>query len=897
MSQPRSSITLDPQVDFANTLAMIIPRESLEMIDLHGQSVENAKNIVTSVITNASGATWDRLRIVTGRGNHVNSKGERGSIKKSFKEWFEAARTDNMKLEEFDGYYEVVIYKKIPLRDPLYAFMRENISNILTSSIDELKIKASQKDICSLIELSIRFDRGHGVGKDYKKSTACLLEIKACGDVYVEYELGCRYYLGKGIRQNDAEAIKYFTLSADKGYIPSACVLADIYRLGITGKANPVLAHKYYLIAAEAGYPESARRVGESFNEGSGCNGQNLDLAIHWLKIAVAGKDAPAAFSLYFIYQKTDPKLAFHYLALSAELGEPDGQLFYGLHLFYGMNGTTKDMKQGIKWFIEAGKQGQADALFILCKLTMKNQPDLAIKYLVSAAEARSVDAQCNILFYTESLKKAVLAADSKKDKTVVLFTKELQAKIKKLFLQQHNETILKIYDIEIKEVIIEMMQDEGDADYVNKAQSLLKIMAKSKSNWAMYTYSMNNLHGVGSVIKINSKLAYTQLQQGEKSGDGDCLALLGRYWVHGLGLHLPVKERVNVENGLSYYARATQKNNPLAHSDLGNYYSSTSFPKSIEHYEKAMQHSMPNKPSISAQIGLYANSAAQLGLIYEVGGRGIRADICKALAYFKLAASHGSLDAKKILNSPERLRRMKVNPEAITMIRSWENLQTWERLQAHADTVPADPAKVKSEAEFIKNLTELAATGDGFALDTLAMLKKDIELKHLFSETKTVPAETKKADPKKNPPATNKPTPSSTKPASQLVTVLKPQPTLIVVNTAAVTLEVKGDVVYDKSYSLGGKPRVADTPTVKKLKKQTSLAFFAVKSGEDKIDAVVQCNEESEFTQIQQLQTTLSCTGKFFKSSSKNRYFVLEGLTLPMANQKPSVSTQVFAK
>jgi TPR repeat protein len=888
MSRPRSLTTLDPKVDFANTLSIIFPRESLELIDLHGQSVEKAKDIVTSVITNASGSTWDRLRIVTGRGNHVNSKGERGTIYNSFKEWFEAVRTNNMRLEEFDGYYEVVIYKNIPLRDPVYAFMKENLSSMLTSSIDELKANASKGDLSSLIELSIRYDRGHGVQKDYKKSTSCLLKIKDCGDVYVEYEIGVRYFIGKGIKQNNAEAIRYLTLSADKGYIQSAFVLADIYRHGNTGKADPVLAHKYYLIAAEAKHhPESSRRVGDSFNDGSACGGRNLDLAIQWLKIAVEGGDAPAAFSLFFIYKSSDPALALHYLSISAKLGEPDAQLFYGLHLFFGLLGIKKDMKEGIVWLIESGKQDQPYALFVLSRLTLRHNSDLAIKYLISAAEAGSIDAQCNILFNSESIKKAVLEADSKKEKTIVLFTKDLQDKIKKLFLEQDNETLLKLYDLSIKDIIIDMMQDEDDAGYVNKAYSLLKIMAKKRFTWAIYNYSSSNLHGVGSIIKINSKLAYTQLQHGERLGDGDCLALLGRYWVHGLGVHLPENERVNVEKGLSYYARATEKNNPLAHSDLGNFYSSSSFPKSIEHYEKAMQHSMPNQPAISAQIGLYENSATQLGLIYEAGGRGIRADIYKALAYFKLAASHGSSDAKRILNSPQRMSRMKVNPEAIAMIKSWENLQTWEHLQAHASSIPADPTKVKSEAEFMKNLTELAASGDEFSQDTLAMLKKAPDFKHLFStETKTIPAETKKIAVELGS-AVKKPQAPSAKPSSLPVTELKQQSTPIVQTPAKHEAEAKSTIIYDKSYSIGNKQRVKDTPTIVELKTQSSLPFFALKNTAGKVDAVVVINQETDFALLKQLQTTLHYPGKFFKSS-KYKYFVFEGLTLPSSNDKP---------
>lgn len=77
------------------------------VLDLHGDSLREAKSRVLHMFANAGGTT--RFRIITGRGNHININGSRTVLFNSFKSWVEdtafAERIQQVK--QFDGYFEL----------------------------------------------------------------------------------------------------------------------------------------------------------------------------------------------------------------------------------------------------------------------------------------------------------------------------------------------------------------------------------------------------------------------------------------------------------------------------------------------------------------------------------------------------------------------------------------------------------------------------------------------------------------------------------------------------------------------------------------------------------------------------------------------------------------------
>ena len=73
-------------------------------------------------------------------------------------------------------------------------------------------------------------------------------------DVDAQNQLGSAYNEGKaGLKQDYAEALKWFRQAADKGYAPALYNLGLAYDLGHGVPADDKQAFKYYLMAAEGG--------------------------------------------------------------------------------------------------------------------------------------------------------------------------------------------------------------------------------------------------------------------------------------------------------------------------------------------------------------------------------------------------------------------------------------------------------------------------------------------------------------------------------------------------------------------------------------------------------------------------------------------------------------------
>jgi hypothetical protein len=97
------------------------------MVDLHGMSAESAQELVAHHVGQAHVRGWNKIRFVTGRGNHVNARGERGTLYKSFKDWLGNLQDKVVKIDQYDGYYEVDIKDGIAVRNPFSALMNEQL--------------------------------------------------------------------------------------------------------------------------------------------------------------------------------------------------------------------------------------------------------------------------------------------------------------------------------------------------------------------------------------------------------------------------------------------------------------------------------------------------------------------------------------------------------------------------------------------------------------------------------------------------------------------------------------------------------------------------------------------------------------------------------------------------
>ncbi|HVY53461.1 MAG TPA: Smr/MutS family protein, partial [Gammaproteobacteria bacterium] len=145
-----------------NSLLEAHQPEQILMVDLHGFSVEKAKKAVIARIKDAPLLGQQKIRFVTGRGNHVNAQGERGTLYKNFKEWLKEVEGGISHIQEFDGYYEIDVKSDMPIRDPFRAFLNNGVKEYLKDNFETIKANSEKGDTDDLLPLAICYDNGLG---------------------------------------------------------------------------------------------------------------------------------------------------------------------------------------------------------------------------------------------------------------------------------------------------------------------------------------------------------------------------------------------------------------------------------------------------------------------------------------------------------------------------------------------------------------------------------------------------------------------------------------------------------------------------------------------------------------------------------------------------------------
>ena len=131
---------------------------------------------------------------------------------------------------------------------------------------------------------------------------AALKKAAESGDPKAQCELGVLYFNGDGLAKSIPEAIRLFTLSAEKKYLESQTNLGWIYRHS-PGYLDPVKSAKYYLAAAQQGDPESQYVMALMYKAGEGV-AKNEKEAAAWLLKAAGQKHPEAQSALGDLYEK-----------------------------------------------------------------------------------------------------------------------------------------------------------------------------------------------------------------------------------------------------------------------------------------------------------------------------------------------------------------------------------------------------------------------------------------------------------------------------------------------------------------------------------------------------------------------------------------------------------------
>ncbi|MDR2170394.1 MAG: sel1 repeat family protein [Planctomycetaceae bacterium] len=253
-------------------------------------------------------------------------------------------------------------------------------------------------------------------------------------DAELLYDVGKLFEVGRGGKKDYAEMIKWFTQSADKGFLDAQFEIATRYRFGIGhfpqdekksseyyqkcaagadenspniqlckgvcfqygyGRdKNAAEAEKWLRKSAEQGFARGQTALGIFLEETAEGGIKKRQEAFEWYKKAAEQNDVYAMMKTGNFYHRgvgapPDDKLALKWYIKAAETNEPEAQ--YQLGVWFD-DGKLFNKGSEFQWYKKAAEQGHVLAqvhlglCFLLGKGTRKNKSE-AEKWLKQAAE------------------------------------------------------------------------------------------------------------------------------------------------------------------------------------------------------------------------------------------------------------------------------------------------------------------------------------------------------------------------------------------------------------------------------------------------------------------------------------------------------------------------------
>jgi TPR repeat protein len=107
------------------------------------------------------------------------------------------------------------------------------------------------------------------------------------GDAEAQVALGLMYMNGRGVAQNNSEAVKWYRLAAEQGKVGVQWLLGWMYEDGIFVAQNYQESLRWYRLAADQGDSDSYLALGIMYENGTGVPKSDQE-ALKWYELAAA---------------------------------------------------------------------------------------------------------------------------------------------------------------------------------------------------------------------------------------------------------------------------------------------------------------------------------------------------------------------------------------------------------------------------------------------------------------------------------------------------------------------------------------------------------------------------------------------------------------------------------
>jgi len=225
------------------------------------------------------------------------------------------------------------------------------------------------------------------------------------GYAIAQFNLGWMYGAGKGVAQDDKQAVKWYRKAANQGHAKAQYNLGLMYANGEGVAQDDKHAVRWYRKAADQGYASAQYNLGWRYDTGKGV-AQDDKQAVKWYRKAANQGHASAQFNLGLMYGAgkgvaQDDKQAVKWYRKAANQGRAKAQFNLGL-MYANGEGVAQDDKQAVKWYRKAADQGYARAQYNLGLIYEYGNSVIDKSYKLA------------IEYYKNSIKGDELSTDSK---------------------------------------------------------------------------------------------------------------------------------------------------------------------------------------------------------------------------------------------------------------------------------------------------------------------------------------------------------------------------------------------------------------------------------------------------------------------------------------------------
>lgn len=488
------------------------------MLDFHGSSVAQARSALDYYLQLSVDIGLQELRVVTGRGNHVNARGERGTLYHDLPQYLTQSPFKDrvLKCEARDGHY-VLRLKTNGITSQNEAHETSAFDAFLKSQLPILREGANSNHPIFMMLYAEILEKGqYGEAQNFPKAASLYGKAAELGLPPAMHEYGRCYLHGVGVKQSDAEAVKWVEKAHNIGYPPSTESLAAWKHTGLPNyPANEAEGLQLYQLAIQQGSTKAMRLIAtlhleaKRFSESFKLYKQAADLG------DVIAQYNTGVNYLYGQGVDQDQHQAYRYLALAAQGGDADAQFQMGLKML--KDDQLKYQDAGLQLLALAAQGGSSQACRLLSASTA-TQNDT--HYLERSAQLGNIVDQ--------------LRLDALKDNNHQPINAErLRFQDVLPYFERLTDTAIKQLHAESKFIILDLVLLHGAAAKKRRAYELITSMADQKCTLSIRRQVYFYEKGDGLLkIKKSPKKAIELLQHCSDLGDVIATMMLAKRYL-----------------------------------------------------------------------------------------------------------------------------------------------------------------------------------------------------------------------------------------------------------------------------------------------------------------------------------------------------------------------------